>query len=400
MKKIKLGVSLYPEKENLKDIDSYLKMASSCGFENVFTSLFSVDGKREEIVAFFKGMTDIAHKYDMKVSGDCNIGFFKKYGATVEDLSLFKEMGIDILRMDFSFCDKRDAELINNQQGIEVEMSSIFPEAIEKAIRNGADPKRVIAVHNFYPQRYTGVSSESVNELHKFFKKLGVGNGVFVTSTESGTHGPWPVSDGLPTMEKDRSLPIALQVKHCLAMENVDEIYIGNAYASEEELKSVAKLMQSVYVNVPAMQGLDQSIAFIADYIPHGEQKRIPLSIELVDGLNQIEREIVMNYPIHSVSPDSSEYMLRSRWTRMVYGNKSIPHRNTSQKTYHRGDVVIVNDNLKHYRGEIQIVMKDMEIDGQRNLVGHIKEDELFILDFLKDTNSFADGKNFCFVAV
>ena len=399
MRRVELGVSLYPEKETREDIERYLKMASGYGFQNVFTSLFSVKGTKEEIVDYFKTLTDVAHQYGMKVSGDCNISFMENYGATPQDLSLFHEMGIDILRMDFSFGDERDAALINNQQGIAIEMSSTFPDGIERAVRNGADPARIVAVHNFYPQRYTGVSSESVNELHKFYKKMNIGNGVFVSSTQPGTHGPWPVSDGLPTMEVDRALPMALQVKHCLALENVVEIYIGNAYASEEELRSVAELMKDVYVDVSPVQGLDPAMAFVADLIPHGEQKRIPLSLELVDGLNETEKEIILNYPVHSVAFDSSEYMLRSRWTRMIYGKNSIPCRKTSQNMFHRGDVVIVNDNLAHYRGEVQIVMREMPVDGQRNLVGRIAEDELFLLGLMQ-SDSFTDGKNFCFKAL
>ena len=77
-------------------------------------------------------------------------------------------------------------------------------------------------------------------------------------------------------------------------------------------------------------------------------------------------------------------YMLRSRWTRMIYKGKEIPCRPCTKTHYTRGDVVIVNDNLAHYRGEIQIVLKDMKVDGQRNLLGRIDESEIFILEHIK----------------
>ena len=48
---ITLGLSLYPEQENLEDIDRYLALASKYGFTKVFTSMFSVEGTREDIVA-------------------------------------------------------------------------------------------------------------------------------------------------------------------------------------------------------------------------------------------------------------------------------------------------------------------------------------------------------------
>ena len=78
---IQLGVSLYPEQETLKDVEAYLAMASAYGFTKVFTSMFSVKGTREEVVGYFKEFTKIAHKYNMKLSGDGNSEFFERMGA-------------------------------------------------------------------------------------------------------------------------------------------------------------------------------------------------------------------------------------------------------------------------------------------------------------------------------
>ncbi|WP_304418331.1 MupG family TIM beta-alpha barrel fold protein, partial [Faecalibaculum rodentium] len=72
MEKIRLGISLYPEQESREDIERYLKTASEHGFTKVFTSLFSVEGTKEELVHYFRELTDLAHKYGMVVSGDCN----------------------------------------------------------------------------------------------------------------------------------------------------------------------------------------------------------------------------------------------------------------------------------------------------------------------------------------
>ena len=75
--------------------------------------------------------------------------------------------------------------------------------------------------------------------------------------------------------------------------------------------------------------------------------------------------------------------MLRSRNPRIVYRGKSIPARPCNKSYFTRGDVVIVNDNLAHYRAEVQIVLKDMKVDGQRNLLGRIDENEIMILDHM-----------------
>lgn len=376
---IKLGVSLYPEQEKIEDIDNYLALASKYGFTKVFTSMFSVDGTKEEIIEYFKNFTSIAHKYGMVVSGDCNGMFIEKMGASEKDLSVFKEMGIDIIRMDFSFRDERDAILINNKEGIGIEMSTSFIDVIEKAIANGANPSNITTCHNFYPQRYSAPTLEAINKLNNYWQEKQIKCAIFISSQEKGTHGPWPVSDGLPTIEEHRNMPIESQLKHCISLKNIDEVIIGNAYASEEEFKKIAEVMEKAFINVPR----NDAMGFMADLMPHGDITRIPLKIKLDENITDLEKEVLFKFPIHNDMGDCLNYMLRSRMTRFIYKKASIPARETEKKLYTRGDVVIVNDNLKHYGGEVQIVLKDMEVDGQRNLLGRIADEEMILLDQL-----------------
>ena len=50
----------------------------------------------------------------------------------------------------------------------------------------------------------------------------------------------------------------------------------------------------------------------------------------------------------------------------------------------HRGDVVIVNDNLEHYRGELWILLKDLELSDEYNLVGRLSDHEDILLDWIR----------------
>ena len=85
---ITLGVSVYPDQETIEQIDAYLKLASSYGFTKVFTSMFSIEGNKDEVAQYFKNFTGIAHQYGMKVSGDCNTKFLEKMGADESNLSI------------------------------------------------------------------------------------------------------------------------------------------------------------------------------------------------------------------------------------------------------------------------------------------------------------------------
>lgn len=382
---ITLGVSVYPEQETIQQIDDYLKMASSYGFTKVFTSMFSVEGSKEEVAQYFKNFTGIAHKYGMTVSGDCNTQFFEKMGASESNLSIFKEMGIDSVRMDMCYNDERDVTLINNKDGIGVEMSAAFVPAIDKAINGGADTKNLVCCHNFYPERYTGADLASTMKVNDYWKEKGVKVAIFISSNVPGAHGPWPIQEGLPTLEDHRWISVDDQVRHCLAMDNVDEILFGNAFASEEEFKAIKNVMDEVYVTIP----LKKELGPFAEYIPHGDFKRIPFKIELADDVTDLEKKILY-YEAHSAS-EYLYYMVRSRWTRIFFKNEDIPYRPCKKDVFHRGDVVIVNDNCKHYHGELHIVLKDTKNDGEKNYIGRIPDDELVLLDHFKP------GTTFCF---
>ena len=272
-------------------------------------------------------------------------------------------------------------------------LSEIFSEMIKDGVepsivsesKNGANKKKISTCHNFYPQRYTAPDLTVISEINDYWKSQDVSVAFFITSQEKGTHGPWPVSDGLCTIEDHRNLPIEVQLKHALSLKNIDEILIGNAYASEEEFKAIYKVMKEAYVNIPLKKELD----FLVDYIPCGNITRIPFKINLAKDISNLEKEILFNYPTHADLGDCLNYMLSSRWTRFLYKDESIPERKTDKSVFTRGDVLVVNDNLKHYAGEIQIVLKDMIVDNQRNFLGRICEDEIMILNHIKANDVF-----------
>ena len=64
--------------------------------------MFLVPGtKRRKLLLILKNFTKIVHKYGMIVSGDCNSELFHRLEATETDFRFFKDIGVDILRMDF-----------------------------------------------------------------------------------------------------------------------------------------------------------------------------------------------------------------------------------------------------------------------------------------------------------
>ena len=58
--------------------------------------------------------------------------------------------------------------------------------------------------------------------------------------------GPWPVKDGLPTVEDHRDLPLDLEIRHLLLLGDIDEIMIGNEPATSEELAEVGRVVRRI----------------------------------------------------------------------------------------------------------------------------------------------------------
>ena len=348
----KLGISIYPEHSTFEKDVEYMSLASSYGFSRIFTCLLSVDKPKDEIITEFKAFMDKAHEFGFEVAVDTNPEVFAHLGATPLDLSVFSEMHVDIIRLDGHFDDYLDMAITHNPENIKIEFNGSSDASVDHLLRHGANPHNMTVCHNFYPERYTGLGWEVFMNFNKKWKGLGLRTAAFVSSNNEGTFGPWPVYAGLPTVEIDRGLPIDVQVRHLLASNMIDDVLIGNAYATEEELKTMSKV----------------------------DLSKTTFKIESEADLSEEEKKVLYNY-LHAGRTDASDFIIRSSRPRTDYRKTLIPARKCTKEKFTRGDIVIVNDNLSHYRGELQIVLKDIENDGERNYVGSIPQNEQMILD-------------------
>lgn len=357
----RLGISLYPEHSTPEQDQAYMELAAKYGFSRIFTCLLSVDKDAEATKAEFGGFIERAHALGFQVAVDTNEDVFARLGATPYDLTPFADMGVDIIRLDGHFGDQGDIMITRNRQGIAIEFNASGNLALDLLIERGADPRNMVMCHNFFPEPYTGLSEETFSRYSTKYKDLGLHLAAFVSSQQPNTFGPWPVSAGLPTCEDDRRRPIDLQMRHLIASGLVDDVLIGNSFASEEELAALAAV----------------------------DTSRVTMRLDLAEGVTDVERTIIFEEN-HVTRGDASAYMLRSSGPRLHYRSTSIPSRACDQTAFHRGDVFIVNDNMAHYRGELEVALRDMDNDGTRNLVGRIPEQELFLLDYIKPEYPFA----------
>lgn len=355
----RLGISVYPNENNIKETVEYIHLAGKCGFKRIFTCLISATNRTiEDIIEEFKIVLTTAKEENMEVIADLDSTVFTKLNASIYDLKIFKDMGLDGIRLDMGFSGQEEAVMSFNEYGLKIELNmSNGNKYIDNILSYKANINNLYGCHNFYPHKYTGLSLEHFIKGSKQFKELGLNTAAFINSP-SAEYGPWPVSEGLCTLESHRDLSMDVQAKHFLATGLIDDIIIANAFASEKELKMLSQL----------------------------NKEKLIFKVEFNESATELDKKIVLE-EFHYNRGDVSEYMLRSTQSRVKYKGESFPAVNTPD--IKRGDILIDSDLYNRYAGELQVALKDMKNTGKTNVIGKIVEEEVFLLDYIEPWMSF-----------
>lgn len=356
--KRRLGVSLYPDNSDFNEDKKYLDLAAKYGFSRIFMSMLEVSEGRDEVFRKFKTIIDYAKSLNFEVMLDIAPAIFEALNISYDDLSFFAEVGADGIRLDLGFDGNKEALLSFNPYGLIIELNMSNDVAyLENILSHEANKPFIYGCHNFYPQDGSALPLDFFVSCSQRFKKHGIRTAAFVTSA-AGKFGPWDINDGLPTLEMHRYLPLEVQTKHLFATGLIDDVIIGNAYASEEELKAMSAV----------------------------NRYQLSLAVELVPEVNDVEEEIVLKNQ-HIRRGDITARMVRSTHVRKIYHEESnSPHDN--QQIFQRGDIVIGNDQFGKYKNELQIVLEE-HLDERKNKVGRVITEEHILLDYIKPWSKF-----------
>ena len=120
MSKKRLGISIYPEFSKDEDTLAYLDTAASYGFDVLFMALIAGKEDREQVIQRYKGITTNAKELGFEICVDANPMVFKRMGCNASifagpiDLSFFKELDVDVIRLDLGMTDMEEAFLSRN----------------------------------------------------------------------------------------------------------------------------------------------------------------------------------------------------------------------------------------------------------------------------------------------
>ena len=356
--KRKLGISIYPEHSTVKKDKAYIELAHRYGFERLFTCLLSVNKPKEIIKQEFQEIISYARSLGFEVILDVAPNVFDKLGISYDQLDFFADLYASGIRLDMGFDGAKEAMLTFNPQqlAIEINMSNDVAYVDNIATYQPNFPY-LYGCHNFYPQRGTGLPYDFFVKCSQRFKKYGIRTAAFITS-QCAQIGPWDINDGLCTLEMHRDLPIEVQAKHLFATGLIDDVIIGNAYASEEELKKLSQI----------------------------NRYQLEINVDVLSQTSAIEKQIMFNEQ-HFRRGDITHDVVRSTEVRKKYAKEMIlehDHLNLFQ----RGDILIGNQQFGKYKGELQVALISHE-DQRKNKVAQVCQEEMILLDYILPWTKF-----------
>lgn len=354
----RLGISIYPDHSDFEEDKAYILLAEKYGFSRLFISMLEVSEGKAQVKEKFKKIIGLAKESQFEVILDIAPVIFEDLGISYDDLSFFAELGADGIRLDMGFDGNKEAMLTYNPYGLKIELNMSNDVAyLDNILTYQANKPYLYGCHNFYPQEGTALPYDFFIRCSERFKKQGVRTAAFVTS-QVGKMGPWDVNDGLPTLETHRHLPVAVQTKQLFATGLIDDVIIGNAYASESELRAMSEI----------------------------NRYQLVLTIEFMAEASETEKEIVLNEQ-HFRRGDITNQVVRSTEVRKRFkAFTNAPHDN--EVIFEKGHVLLGNDNFGKYKNELQISLEAHQ-DKRKNLVAQIDESELILLDYLLPWSKF-----------
>lgn len=357
----KLGISIYPDKSDLEEMKDYILRAEKAGFSRIFSNLLSTGERdKDEVIAEFKEINLFAKEHGFEIFLDVNPKVFKDLDIEQGDLSFFKDIGADGVRLDGGYGGNQEAMMTFNEQDLLVEVNmSNDTHYIDNIMDFHPNKYNLVACHNFYPHPYSGLTEEHFNSTTERFNKYGLRTAAFVGSQAKDSYGPWPVQDGLVTLESHRDLPVDVQIKDFIVRGNIDDIIISNCFPTDEEMEAISKVNTTL----------------------------LNLEVEVIDNLPEVETSILFD-ELHFNRGDVSEYMIRSTMSRVKHLGHKFELLNAPD-IIKRGDIVIESSEFGHYAGELNIALKDMKNTGKSSVVGRVVEEEIFLLDKIKPWQKF-----------
>ena len=334
------GLSVYLNYK-LTDIENVLYKAYKHNFSYVFSSLHIPEDDISECKDKFLRILELCNEYKLNLIADVSPRTLKLFNiSSFDELS---KMGLKYLRPDFGFGVKELFEL-SKFFNLVINASTFTEELFIELKEINFDFDKIIACHNFYPKKYTGLNEEKTLSINRYLHSKGIKVIGFV---DGDVNHRGPLYEGIPTVE-------------CLRNEDV----FYSSLVMNRKLECDVVIISEFDVSDNALKRFDNL-----------DNGYIEIECCLKEGYDEY-----LSY-VHHDRVDNSEYFIRSHESIYKhYIDRKISPENCVER--HIGDICVSNEKYLRYNGELEIMLKDLPSDERVNVIGHTDSNLIAFIDY------------------
>jgi uncharacterized protein len=324
-----IGISFYL---NDPKAEERIALAGNMGVKRAFTSLH-IPEESGDLAGRAKILLQMAKEFGIEVYADVSARTPAHLG--LDSLFALKSLGVAGLRLDDFFEHETILNLAKDFK-LALNASILFEEDLRALFEGGLTAGQLLAWHNFYPRRETGLAESFFQSQNELYQRYGIPICAYIPG-DGEKRGP--LFEGLPTLENHRHVDPFLAALE-LFQAGVEDVYIGDPEVSEDLFVKLVNVDRHQCVSVR------------------------------IEGFQEGEFRL---------RPDSSRDVLRLMNTR---SSEAIAPENTMARPI--GTITRDNDRYGRYRGEVQITLRDLPADERVNVMGNVVKDDLPLLSFLR----------------
>ncbi|MGB6406333.1 MAG: MupG family TIM beta-alpha barrel fold protein [Planococcus donghaensis] len=339
-----LGISVYLGDESFPQLKPYIERVSKIGFTSIFTSLHIPEDNPNLHKERLQQLGNWAQQFKMELVADIAPQSLAHLGFDWHNAEGLLDWGVTGLRIDYGVDDKIIANL-SRKMKIALNASTLTKEGLVALMESGLQKDSVEMWHNFYPRPETGLDSIEFVKTNLWLKSEGLTVMAFIPGDEM-LRGP--LYKGLPTLEEHRDAAPFEAYLYLRANGAVDKVLVGDIALSEKSLKQFEMFGQGI-ISLRAKN-------FV-------QVDEMPVQTNRWDAARDCIRSV-----------ESRQYGL--------IGTHLLKPENTIFRS--KGSITVDNERYGRYRGELQIVKRDLPADDKVNVIGKVIEDDLALLAYIK----------------
>ena len=261
---------------------------------------------------------------------------------------LAKKLQLWALRIDYGFS-RQEIEAMAKKMPIVLNASTT---SVEDARAISAKGGCVMAMHNFYPRPETGLDEDYLLETTKALQQAGLKVLAFIPG-DIRKRGP--VFEGLPTLEAHRNILPSAAFVDLARNYGIEEIFVGDPGLSETEQERILRFCREGIISVPC---------------------------EIEENWQHLYDQVF------TCRMDSPKRLVRFQESRIYSCQGATTEAyNCTERTV--GTLTIDNIRYGRYSGEIMLVRSDLPADHRVNVIGHVPENALVLLNHIQRGEKF-----------